>query len=81
MEENKNTIVQEKPQKNSNAALILGIIGTSTGVLALLIILVGLFFGGARYNMMDEFRNDRSGIIEARGNNAYDSDFCGGFRR
>ncbi len=87
MEENKNvestenTIVQVKPEKKRNAALILGIIGTSTGVLALLIILFGLFIGGHRNNMMNDFREDRPGRIEARGNYNNNGDFCRGFRR
>ncbi len=95
VESNENTNVQEKPKKKNNAALILGIIGTSTGALALLIILFGLFFGGARYNMMDDIRNDRAGSInmmddyrngrtgrvEVRGGNNFNSDFCDGFGR
>lgn len=81
IESNENAVVQEKPEKKSNAALILGIIGTSTGVLALLIILVGLFFGGNRYNMMDDVRNGMHRNIEVRGGNNYDDSSCRGFRR
>ncbi|KAF0092665.1 MAG: hypothetical protein FD141_849 [Fusobacteria bacterium] len=82
MEENKNidsqeyTIVQEKPKKKANAALILGIIGTSTGVLALLLIACLLFFRGSGYNMMNNFRDDRSERIEERGGFGNSGGFC-----
>lgn len=87
MEENKKidseevTIVQEKPKKKANAALILGIIGTSTGVLALLLIVGGFFFRGAKSNMMNNFRDDRSLRIEERGRFGNDGYFCRGTRR
>ena len=73
MEENKNvdtndnTVVQEKPRKKGNAALVLGIIGASAGVLALLLVILGFFFGSARSNMMNYYRDDRTGRIEERG--------------
>jgi hypothetical protein len=75
------TIVQEKPKKKANAALILGIIGTSAGVLALLLIVGGFFFRGARSNMMNNFRDDRSERIEERGRFGNDGAFCRGPRR
>lgn len=75
------TIVQEKPKKKANAALILGIIGTSAGVLALLLIVGGFFFRGVRSNMMDNFRDDRSERIEERGSFGNDGSFCKGPRR
>lgn len=98
MEENKNnvseeiTIVQEKPNKKANAALILGIIGTSVGGLALLLIVGCFFFGGVRSNMMNNFRYDgsnmmnnfrydRSERIEESGRFGYDGYFCRGTRR
>lgn len=87
MEENKKTdsvevtIVQEQMKKKANAALILGIIGTSTGVLALLLIFGGFFFRGARFNMMNNFRDDRSLRIEERGRFGNDGYFCRGPRR
>ncbi len=86
MEENKNnvseevTIVQEKPKKKANAALILGIIGTSAGVLALLLIVGGFFFRG-RSNMMDNIRENRADRIEDRSGFGNDNNFCRGFRR
>lgn len=87
MEENKNnvseevTIVQEKPNKKSNAALILGIIGTSAGVLALLLVICGFFFRGARSNMMDNFRDNRNERIEDRSGFGCDGNFGRGSRR
>jgi hypothetical protein len=87
MEENKNnvseevTIVQEKPRKKANAALILGIIGTSVGVLALLLVIGGFFFRGARYNMMDNFRDNRAERIEDRSGFGCDRNFGRGSRR
>jgi len=87
MEENKKidseevTIVQEKPKKKANAALILGIIGTSVGVLALLLIVGGFFFRGARSNMMDDMRENRSERIEDRSGFGNDGNFNRGSRR
>ncbi len=87
MEENKKidseevTIVQEKPKKKANAALILGIIGTSAGVLALLLIVGGFFFRGARSNMMDNIRENRSECIEDRSGFGNDGNFNRGLRR
>lgn len=53
-------------KKKANPSLILGIIGTSTGALALLIILIGglLHLGGGR-EMMDRYDNEDRGQIRS----------------
>ncbi|MDD2371468.1 MAG: hypothetical protein PHQ32_05650 [Firmicutes bacterium] len=66
IESNQDAIVQEKPKKNSNAALILGIIGTSTGIVALMLLVGGFFFQGAGEHMIDNVSNDRASGIEVR---------------
>ena len=87
MEDNKDnvseeiTAVQGKPDKKSNAALILGIIGTSAGVLALLLVIGGFFYRGARSNMMDNLRDNRNQRIEDRSGSGCDRNFGRGFRR
>ena len=87
MEENKNidskenAIVQEQPKKKGNAALILGIIGTSAGVLALLLVVIGFFIGNARSHMMNFVDDDRNGRIEERGSFGNDGNFNRGNRR
>lgn len=84
MEENQNTQndnpQQEQTQaevhtepvqtkKKANAGLILGIIGTTTGTLALLIvILMGIAGIGARANLRDNLQDRREQIIENRQN-------------
>lgn len=88
MEENKNidstesAIVQEKPKKKANAALVLGIIGTSTGVLALILVTImgiaGLLFGRNRVGMMG-LDDERNGRFEQRG--GYGNNNCLGIRR
>ena len=56
-------------KKKANAGLILGIIGTTTGTLALLIvILMGVAGIGARANLRDNLQDRRVQIIENRQN-------------
>lgn len=81
VESNESNVIAEKPKKKGNAAFVLGIIGTSTGVLALLLIIGGFFFRGARSNMMNNIRNDRNGRIEERGGFNRDGNGCRAFWR
>ena len=91
MEENmnidstENTIVQEKPKKKVNSALVLGIIGTSTGVLALILVTLmgigGLLFGrnGIGRMALDDDTNGRFEQRDSSGN--YSNNGGWGMRR
>ena len=71
-QEQTQTAVHTEPvqiKKKANAGLILGIIGTTTGTLALLIvILMGVAGIGARANLRDNLQDRRVQIIENRQN-------------
>lgn len=84
MEENNNNIVENIPAdpvategilvrkkgRGGNASLILGIIGTTTGTLALLILLGMALFMGAGRNALDlrgDMMNGNLRIVDAQG--------------